>query len=99
MAGLIARALVAPAGDAAVPSAYGPDPGSGRSYACDGARPVLHFVDVAASDPLCKHVHDLWARGIIDGCSTTMSCGTDVVNRDQTARFVVRAFHLPSPGP
>ena len=99
MAGAIAEALVAPGGDAAVPLAYGPDPSTGRSYSCDAGAPSLHFGDISASDPLCKHIHYLWARGIIAGCSETEYCADGDVTRDAMAKFLVNAFHLNLYGP
>ena len=99
MAGAIAEALVAPGGDAAIPLAYGPDPSTGRSYSCDAGAPSLHFGDISASDPLCKHIHYLWARGIIAGCSETAYCADSDVTRDQMAKFLVNAFLLKLYGP
>jgi hypothetical protein len=99
MAGFIAEALVAPGGDDKVPLAYGPDPATGRSYSCDAGAPSLHFGDVAASDSLCKHIHYLWARGIIAGCSETEYCAAGDVTRDQMAKFLVNAFQLKLYGP
>ena len=91
MVGFVANALVAPGGDAAVPLTYGPDTATGRSYSCDTSTPNLHFTDIAATDPLCKHAHYLWAKGIIDGCSATTYCSGDVT-RDAMAKFLVNAF-------
>src|SRR5262249_44838818 len=71
MAGFVAKAMVAPGGGSRVPLTYGPDPVTGSSYSCDAGSPNVHFADVPASDPFCKHVHYLWARGIVGGCSAT----------------------------
>ena len=30
---------------------------SGRSYSCNAASPNIHFTDVPASNPFCKHIH------------------------------------------
>ncbi len=98
MAGFMARALVAPGGGPAVPIAYA-DPTTGLSYSCDAASPALHFSDVPSSDPFCKHIHYLWARGIISGCSTTEYCGSADVTRDAMAKFLVNAFALLLSGP
>src|SRR5262249_41879483 len=68
MASLVAQASVQPQGDAGVPVSYGPDPSTGRSYNCDPSSPTpdVHFNDVPSTDPLCKHVHYLWANGIVE---------------------------------
>ena len=94
VAGFIAQALVAPGGDDAVPIAYGPDGATGRSYSCDAGAPNLHFVDVVASDPHCRHAHYLWARGFIAGCSDKKYCPDSDVTRGQMAKFLVNGFQL-----
>ncbi|HTO78043.1 MAG TPA: S-layer homology domain-containing protein [Thermoanaerobaculia bacterium] len=98
MAGFIAKALVAPAGGGAVPATY-TDASTRLSYSCDPASPNLHFSDVLAADSFCKHVHYLWARGIISGCGGTQYCPGDPVTRDQMAKFLVNAFELLLYGP
>ena len=73
---------------------YGPEPVTGLSYSCDAGSPNVHFTDVPAADTFCKHVHYLWAKGIISGCSATTYCPTGTVSRDQMAKFLVNAFRL-----
>jgi hypothetical protein len=90
----IARVLVIPAGGAAIPQTYGPDPVSGRSYSCDPGSPNLHFADVSTSDSYCKHVHYLWAKGVVDGCSATEYCPSQDVSRGAMAKFLSKAFHF-----
>ena len=97
MASLTAKAIVAPGGGAAVPVTY--DAGNGRAYSCDAASPNVHFTDVPETDPFCKHVHYLWARGIIGGCSATSYCPTSEVTQAATAKFLVNAFNLTPYGP
>ncbi len=99
MASFIAKAIVAPAGGNAVPLTYGPDPVTGLSYSCAAGSPNVHFTDVPATDSFCKHVHYLWARGIIAGCSSTTYCPTATVSRDQMAKFLVNGFQLVLYGP
>jgi len=100
MAGFLARALFAPAGGGAVPIAYGPDPVTGLSYSCSlGGPPDLHFTDVPVSDPFCKHVHYLWAKGIVGGCAATLYCPMGNVARDAMAKFLDNAFALSLYGP
>ena len=94
MAIFIAKALVAPDGGAAVPVTYGPDPVTGLSYSCAVGSPNLHFTDIFTSDTYCKHVHYLWAKAIVSGCSGTTYCPTGGVTRDQMARFLGNAFNL-----
>jgi hypothetical protein len=94
MASFIAKAVVAPGGGAAVPAKYGPDPVTGRSYFCDSGSPNLHFTDIPASFPFCKHIHYLWAKGIVDGCTPTTYCPSQPVNRDAMAKFIANAFGL-----
>jgi hypothetical protein len=93
MAAFVAKALVQPGGDAAVPLT------DGLSYSCDPASPNSHFTDVPVSDPFCKHANYLWAIGIIAGCSATEYCPTSQVTRDQMAKFLVNAFNLKLYGP
>ena len=69
MAAFIAKALVAPAGGTAIPLSY-TDPVTNLSYNCNGAN--IHFTDVPYSNVFCKHVHFLWAKGIIGGISPTL---------------------------
>ena len=97
MASFIARA--GRAAEAAIPLTYGPDPVTGLSYSCDAGSPNIHFTDVPATDTFCKHVHFLWAKGIIAGCSSTTYCPTGTVSRDQMAKFLVNAFALSLYGP
>ena len=99
MASFIAKALVAPAGGPGVPLSYGPDPVTGFSYSCDGGSPSIHFTDVPATDPFCKHVHYLWAKGIIAGCGATTYCPGGPVTRDAMAKFLTAAFNLTLYGP
>jgi hypothetical protein len=94
MASFVARALVQPGGDDAVPLTYGPDAVTHRSYSCDAASPNVHFSDVPETDPLCKAVHYLWAKGIIAGCTSTDFCRGGDITRDQMAKFLVNAFKL-----
>ena len=99
MAALIAKAMVAPAGGAGVPLAYGPDPVTGLSYSCNAGSPDVHFTDVPASSDFCKHVHFLWAKGVVAGCAATLYCPADPVTRDQMAKFLGNAFALKIYGP
>jgi hypothetical protein len=99
MASFIAKAVVAPGGGNAVPLAYGPDPATGLSYSCAPGSPNLHFTDVPASNAFCKHIHYLWAKGIVGGCTATQYCPTQTVNRDAMAKFIANGFGLQLYGP
>jgi hypothetical protein len=99
MSAFIAKATVAPGGGPAIPLAYGPDPVTGLSYSCDAGSPDVHFTDVPATDAFCKHVHYLWAKGIIAGCGGTSYCPSAPVTRDAMAKFLVNAFALQLYGP
>ena len=101
MAAFIAKAYFAPLGGSAVPLAYGPDPVTGLSYSCNAlVSPNPHFLDVPVTDAFCKHVHYLWARGFIGGCSTAAYyCPTTSVTRDAMAKFLVNSFGLTLYGP
>ena len=99
MAAFIAKAIVAPLGGNFVPLSYGPYPGTGLSYSCDPAAPNVHFTDVPVTDPFCKHVHYLWSRGFVSGCSTTAYCPATLVTRDTMAKFLGNAFALTLYGP
>ena len=98
MAQDVARAIVAPGGDSAVPESY-TDKASGRSYSCDAASPNLYFTDVAATSPDCRHVHYLWATGVITGCGPEEFCGRGDLTRGEMAKFLVNAFGLTLYGP
>jgi hypothetical protein len=91
----MARGVVAPAGGAGIPLAYGPDATTGRSYSCNAGSPNLFFTDVSPADIFCKHVHFLWAKGIIDGCGGTLYCPAAFVTRDAMAKFLSNSFSLP----
>jgi hypothetical protein len=99
MAGFMAKAIVQPFGGAGVPEVYPPDPVTGLSYSCDAGSPSVHFGDVTETDAFCKHVHFLWARGVISGCSGSLYCPGDPVTRDAMARFLGSAFDLRLYGP
>jgi S-layer homology domain len=99
MASFIAKAIVAPKGGAGVPLTYGPDPGTGLSYSCNPASPNIHFVDVGVSSPFCKHIHFLWAKGIVSGCAANQYCPALNVNRDAMAKFIANGFGLALYGP
>jgi hypothetical protein len=99
MAAFIAKATVAPLGGSAVPLSYGPDPATGNSYSCAAGSPNVHFTDVPAANAFCKHVHFLWARGIIGGCTETSYCPEADVTRDTMAKFLTNAFALTLYGP
>jgi uncharacterized repeat protein (TIGR01451 family) len=91
LAMLVARALAG--SDAAVPLFY-QDPVTRRVYSCDPSQASLHFADVATTDAFCRHAHYLWAKGIVDGCSTTQYCPGSLVRRDQMAKVLVNGFGL-----
>ena len=99
MAAFVAKAIVAPAGGAGLPQTYGPDPVTGFSYSCNAGTPNIHFTDVPVTDQFCKHVHYLWAKGIITGCGPTTYCPDDPVTRDAMAKFLTAAFNLQLYGP
>ena len=96
MASFIAKAIVAPAGGAGVPIS-----GSGMSgsYSCNPALPNIHFSDVPVTSPFCKHIHYLWANGIVDGCTATKYCPSSPVARDAMAKFIANGFGLQLYGP
>ena len=91
MAMFISRAMAG--GETGVPLAY-TDPGSGNAYDCSIATPSTYFTDVPASLSYCKHVHYLWARSVIAGCTATppQYCPASMVRRDQMAKFLVNGF-------
>ncbi len=82
MAVFIARALLG----GEPPQSY-TDPNTGRSYDCsDGLE--NHFVDVDDTKPYCRHVHYIWARGIVSGCGANLYCPTDKVTRGMMAVYI-----------
>ncbi len=98
MASFIAKAVVAPGGGNAVPASYS-DPTTSRSYSCVAGSPNLHFTDVPVSSAFCKHIHYLWAKGIVDGCTATTYCPGAPVARDAMAKFIANGFKLQLYGP
>jgi hypothetical protein len=72
---------------------------TGRSYSCNPASPNRHFTDVTVSNAFCKHIHYLWARGIVEGCSATQYCPSQTVARDAMAKFLANGFGLELYGP
>jgi S-layer homology domain len=81
-------------GQFAVPSVYGPDPATGRSYSCVEDNGRATFSDLGPGDPLCAPVCYLWAKGVVDGCSATEFCPASPVTRASAAVFVVDGFGL-----
>jgi hypothetical protein len=98
MASFIAKAIVAPGGGAAVPVAY-TDPDTGRFYSCNNGSANQQFTDVPPSNPFCKHIHYLWAKGVVSGCTATTYCPGGSVNRDAMAKFIANGFGLQLYGP
>ena len=98
MASFIAKAILAPGGGAAVPVAY-TDPVTSLHYSCNAGIPDLHFTDVPVSNAFCRHIHYLWAKGVIEGCSATKYCPGAPVNREAMAKFIANAFDLALYGP
>jgi hypothetical protein len=93
-AALVAKSMVAD-----VPETLTLAPFPTPIYSCDPAAPIIHFNDVPAGDPFCKHVHFLWAKRIIAGCGPDSFCRDGDVTRGQMAKFVVNAFGLTLYGP
>jgi hypothetical protein len=98
MASFIAKAIVAPGGGPAVPNVYGPDPVTGFSYNC-GSSIGDFFIDVPYTNVFCKHVHYLWAKGIVSGTGPNTYGPTLPVTRGAMARFLSNAFNLLLYGP
>lgn len=99
MAVFIAKALVAPGGDVAVPDIFSNTVNSvTHSYDCTTVGQVP-FSDVPAdvpsgTSPLCKYVGYLWANFIVAGTSPTTYSPNQAVTREQMAAFIVNAFQL-----
>jgi RHS repeat-associated protein len=93
MASFIAKAVVAPGGGPAVPITYS-DAVTGLSYSCAAASPSIHFTDVPVSNPFCNHIHYLWSRGMVSGCTATTYCPSQSVTRDAMAKFLANGFGL-----
>ena len=74
-------------------------PRSSAASSCDAGSPSLHFSDVAVADTFCRHVHFLWARGVVSGCSATEYCPTFTIGRDEMAKFLTNAFKILLYGP
>ena len=82
-----------------MPLNYGPDPVTGHSYSCDAASAVTHFTNVGVSSASCRHVHYLWAKGVIAGCGPDSFCPRGDITRGEMAKFLVNAFDLKLYGP
>ena len=85
-------------GGTAVPVSY-TDPVTSRSYSCISGSANLHFTDVPVSNAFCKHIHYLWAKGIVDGCTATKYCPSSPVARDAMAKFIANGLGLQLYGP
>ncbi len=96
MASFIAKAIVAPNGGNAIPKVYGPDPVTGFSYNCNTFGTQIHFSDVPATNPFCKHIHYLWARGIVAGVSPTTYAPTTGSHPRRHGQVPVERFHPPA---
>jgi len=83
MAVYVARAMVAPTGDAAIP-----DP-----------MPPATFPDVPDSYWAYKHIEYCVEQGVVRGYDDGLYHPEIVVTRDQMAVYVARAFALPLPTP
>ncbi len=96
MAILVAKALFAPAGGAAIPDPY-TDPVTQITYSCNPAG-LRNFADVFHGDSYCKHVQYLYAKGILGGCEVSdtqrLYCPNDGVTRGEMAKFLANAFQL-----
>jgi hypothetical protein len=98
MASFVAKGVVAPGGGNAVPATY-EDRATNLAYSCEAASPNVHFTDVPPSHIFCKHIHFLWAKGIVSGCSPTQYCPDEPVTRDVMAKFLANGFGLKLNGP
>jgi len=78
MAVFIARAMVAPGGDAAIP----------------GPPPTATFPDVPSDSWAYKHVEHLASQGVVHGYEDGLYHPEIVVTRDQMAVYIARAFEL-----
>jgi hypothetical protein len=86
MSVFIARSQAA--GDAQVPSS---GVAQGSNYNCKAQGGTSLFSDVNASDPFCRHVHYIYAKGVTTGCTPGVYCSNDFVTRGQMAMFIARA--------
>ncbi|HET9795946.1 MAG TPA: S-layer homology domain-containing protein [Thermoanaerobaculia bacterium] len=76
-----------------VPMAYS-DPNTGRAYDCNVASANVPFSDVPATDPSCRYVSFVWARGIIDGFADGTFRPAQIVTREQAAKFLDNGLAL-----
>jgi S-layer homology domain len=67
---------------------------NGASYSCTFGG-TSFFVDVAPTDPFCKHVHYLAAQNVISACGTSRYCPNDLLSRLEMSAFVARAMEAP----
>jgi hypothetical protein len=58
--------------------------------------PSATFIDVPTTHPFFPFIEEMAKRGITQGCATTppQYCPANLVNREQMAAFLVRAFDL-----
>ena len=87
---MVARAMAG--SDAAVPVSYGPDSSTRRSYSCDPGKPALHFKDAAASEIFGRHVHYLWAKGVLAGEKEDSFNPGGTMTRAEMADFLGKSF-------
>ena len=70
-----------------------------RALVRHAGSPSVHFTDGPVSSPFCRHVHYLWAKGIVGGCSPNQYRPMQTVARDAMAKFIANGFGLQLYGP
>src|SRR5262249_21327814 len=79
-------------GDDLVPASRA-DPGNGRGYDCtDGQENA--FTDVPDSNAACKFVYYIWSLNVVDGSGDGKYRPSELVTRDQLAKYLVNAYGL-----
>ena len=63
------------------------DPGSCSITSCTGI-----FSDVPSTNPFCGYIEGLFNAQVTSGCSTSLYCPSNNVQRNQMAKFLVNAF-------
>ena len=64
----------------------------GAGYAPPACSPPNVFNDVPETNPFCRFIEELAARGVVSGCGGGNYCPGDPVTREQMAVFVLRTL-------
>lgn len=56
------------------------------------------FTDVGPTNIFCPYIEAIANAGIVNGCTATQYCPSNVVNRDQMTKFICNGMNFVNPG-